>query len=190
MDDDRAGPDVRPPAEVDEALGRMRYTSFLVAGLFTGETTAMPWDDLYALAVPGRSFCMFFNPANALRVDGPRRPGGSLVVYSVAERAAALMQHSDEEVRDRYLADLYEVFPQARGIVREVIIQRWPLAVALAFPGRTALQRLLAEAWGWGRIVLAGDYTLTLEGVDASETGRQAAEAVVHRLSESRKETS
>jgi protoporphyrinogen oxidase len=168
------------PAAHDEALVRLRYTPFVVAGLFTGETGPMPWDDLYALAVPGRSFCMLFNPANALRAGGPRRPGGSLVVYSVAERAAALLSLGDGEIERRYLEDLIAIFPEARGIVREVVIQRWPLGTALGYPNRAAdVSRL---AGGWGRIAFAGDYMMPADGIDASESGRIAAELVRARL--------
>src|SRR5262249_33498967 len=110
----------------------------------------MPWDDLYALAVPDRSFCMLFNPANALRRSGPRRRGGSLVVYAVADRAAQLLALGDGEIRQRYLDDLYAIFPQANGIVREMVIQRWPLGTAIGYPNRSAYQTRLAG--GWGRI--------------------------------------
>ncbi|MFO1058622.1 MAG: FAD-dependent oxidoreductase [Dongiaceae bacterium] len=168
------------PADRDGALARFRYTPFVVAGLFTGETGAMPWDDLYAVAVPGRSFCMLFNPANALRGAGPRRPGGSLVVYAVADRAAALLPLADREIERRYLDDLTAIFPQLRGIVREVVIQRWPLGTALGYPGRAADVDSLAA--GWDRIAFAGDYMMPADGVDASQSGRIAAATIRARL--------
>ena len=166
------------PSDRAEALGQVRYTPFVVAGIFTAETSPMPWDDLYALAVPGCSFCMFFNPGNALRHGEPREPGGVLVVYAVADRAAELLDLSDAAISDRYLEDLYAIFPQARGIVREVVIQRWSLGVPLAFPGRAQLHSSLAKAWG--RVYFAGDYLAEFGlGMETSaETGYQVAKAV------------
>ncbi|HZQ07924.1 MAG TPA: NAD(P)/FAD-dependent oxidoreductase [Anaerolineae bacterium] len=164
------------PAERAAALDRIHYTPFVVAGMFTNEMSAMPWDDLYALAVPGRSFCMFFNPGNALRTNGARQPRGSLVVYSVAQRAAALLDESDASIRDRYLADLYQIFPQARGIIDQVIIQKWRYGTATGSPGRRAVRDQLAQPWG--RVFFAGDYMMEPDAIDASESGRTAARAV------------
>lgn len=168
------------PPEKEDALAHMRYSPFLVAGLFTNETRPMPWDDLYALAVPDKSFCMLFNPANAVRQGGARQPGGSLVVYAVADRAAALMRLSDSEIRERYLEDLYAIFPQAQGVVSEVVIQRWPNGTALGYPGRSIYRAKLADAWN--RIAFAGDYMMPIDGVDASESGRDAASTIRARL--------
>ncbi|MBC8253805.1 MAG: FAD-dependent oxidoreductase [Ardenticatenia bacterium] len=166
------------PKHQAEALASVRYTPFVVAGIFTAEERAMPWDDLYALAVPGRSFCMFFNPGNTVRGGEARRPGGSLVVYAVAERAAELLDLSDKAITDRYLKDLYDIFPQSRGIVREIVIQRWPLGTLLHSPRQASMLSALAQPWG--RIHFAGDYVaefgLGIEG--SAETGYRAAEAV------------
>jgi hypothetical protein len=123
---------------------------------------------------------MLFNPANALRHDGVRRPGGCLVVYAVADRAAQLMNLSDSEIQQRYLSDLYAIFPQARGTVSEVIIQRWPYGTALGYPNRAAYREKLAR--DLGRIAFAGDYMMSADGVDASESGREAAKAIRRRI--------
>jgi oxygen-dependent protoporphyrinogen oxidase len=163
-----------PPA-LDNALAAMRYTPFLVAGIFTREDAPMPWDDLYALATPDKSFCMLFNPGNALR-QGPRRPGGALVAYAVADRATALMQQNDAEIRTRYLDDLAAIFPATRGIIAEVIIQRWHRGTAMGYRGRAANVEALAQ--GLGRIAFAGDYMMPVDGVDATESGTAAAKAI------------
>ena len=78
----------------------------------------MPYDDVYAIATPGRVFDMFTNQAHALR-SGPRRPGGSLMLFTGAQAAAALMRESDEVIVERFLADLYAMYPQTRGVDRE-----------------------------------------------------------------------
>jgi oxygen-dependent protoporphyrinogen oxidase len=172
----------RLPPDRAALLDRVRYTPFVVAGIFTAETGPMPWDDLYALAVPARAFCMAFNPGNAVRRGPPRQPGGSLVVYSVADRAGEMLGLSDAAIAERYLDDLYQVFPQARGVVREVVIQRWPLGVPIHGPGRTQLAANLAQPWGC--IHFAGDYVAKFGlGIECSVgTGYQAAEAVLAAL--------
>ena len=167
-----------PSAHV-EALRQMRYTPFVVAGLFTKEKSPMPWDDIYAMAVPDKSFCMFFNPANALR-RGARAPGGALVVYAVADRAAELLAGSDRTIASRYLDDLQAIFPEARNAVDEVVIQRWPHGTALGYPSRS--QSLATLADGWGQIAFAGDYMMPIDGTDASESGYRAAAVVRARL--------
>lgn len=84
----------------------------------------MPYDDIYAITTPDASFDMFFNHANPLRI-GPRKPGGSLMVYSGGAPARQMLKLSDEEIRDTYLADVYRMFPELKGHIKETIVQRW-----------------------------------------------------------------
>ena len=94
-----AAPLVAPVAERAAAvLARLTYGAFLVVAVQTSETTAMPYDDVYAMATPGRVFDMFTNQAHALRASGPRRPGGSLMLFAGAQGAAALMRERDEVI--------------------------------------------------------------------------------------------
>ena len=79
----------------------------------------MPYDDVYAMATPGRAFDMFTNQAHALRARRPaparRQPDA---VRRRARRAAALMRETDDEIVARFLADLHELYPQTRGVDR------------------------------------------------------------------------
>jgi protoporphyrinogen/coproporphyrinogen III oxidase len=143
------------PAETADALGKIRYGAFLSAAVLTGETGPMPWDNNYAIATPGLSFSVFFNQASTLRV-GPRRPGGSLMLFRGARGAAELLKLPDEEIARRFQDDLEQLFLQARGIVREIKVQRWPQGAPYSFPGRAALQPALTR--DLGRVHLAGDY--------------------------------
>jgi oxygen-dependent protoporphyrinogen oxidase len=155
------------------ALARVRYAPFVVAGLFTSETAPMPWDDLYALATPRASFCMLFNPANALRSGPTRLAGGALVAYAAGDRARDLLALPDDAIRDRYLADLAAIFPATRAIVDDVTIARWEFGAPTPGPGRAALQPALAAPVG--RIAFAGDY-LQYAGLDsAMRSGMRAA---------------
>ncbi len=84
-----AAPLVGPVApQAADALAKLTYGAFLSVAVETNETSAMPYDGVYAIATPGRTFDMFTNQAHALRV-GPRRPGGSLMLFTGAQKAAA-----------------------------------------------------------------------------------------------------
>jgi len=144
------------PADTAEALAQIRYGAFLSVAVLTDETGPMPWDNAYAIATPGLAFGVFFNQASSLRGAGPRQPGGSLMLFRGADGAAEMMQLSDAEICERFRADLVGLFPQARGIIREMQVQRWPQGAPYSFPGRAALQPALTR--DLGRVQLAGDY--------------------------------
>jgi protoporphyrinogen/coproporphyrinogen III oxidase len=81
-----AAPLVAPVAErAAAALSQLTYGAFLSVAVETSEPAAMPYDDVYAIATPGRVFDLFTNQANALRGGGARRharepaPGGRLL---------------------------------------------------------------------------------------------------------------
>jgi len=165
------------PTETADALEAMRYGPYVVGAFLTDETRPMPWDDLYALATPRRSFSMLFNTANVLRSgDGPRHAGGSLMVYAAAGGARALAGLDDDEIRARFLADLGAVFPEAGAVVSEVLVRRWERGLPYAAVGRGRLQAALTRPLG--RIHLAGDYLGTWYTETAAQTAEAAARAV------------
>lgn len=112
------------PEGVRATLKNVQYGPFPTMGIITDETGPMPYDDIYAITTPDASFDMFFNHANPLRV-GPRKPGGSLMVYSGGAPAREMLELSDDEIRDRYLTDVLKMFPELRGHIKETIVQRW-----------------------------------------------------------------
>ncbi|MGH7078942.1 MAG: FAD-dependent oxidoreductase, partial [Acetobacteraceae bacterium] len=170
------------PEPTASALSQIRYGPFLSAAVLTGEAGPMPWDRTYAIATPGLSFGVFFNQASSLRV-GERKPGGSLMLFSGALGAARLMSLSDRGIERHFLADLGKLFPEARGIVREIKVQRWPKGAPYSFPGRAALQPALTSPLG--RIFLAGDY-LEFPSMEAAvRSGSEAAERIAAGLRES-----
>ncbi len=84
------------PAETSSALSAIPYGPTVVMAMLTNETRPMPWDDLYALATPKRSFNMLFNTVNVLRPRSRvRAPGGSLMVYRAAHAAAEMLEQPD-----------------------------------------------------------------------------------------------
>jgi oxygen-dependent protoporphyrinogen oxidase len=152
----------------------------------TRETGAMPYGDVYAVATPGRAFDMFTNQAHALRAGGPRRPGGSLMLFAGARHAAALMRERDDVIVERFLADLHALYPQTRGAIAGATVQRWELGNVYARPGRGRLQASLEGALGpHENLHLAGDYFAALGNMEAAaQTGRAAAERVGARIRE------
>lgn len=167
----------RLPADTAAALAAIPYGPYVVGAFLTRETAPMPWDDVYALATPKRSFSMLFNTANVLRSPGaPRAPGGSLMVYAAAGLARRLDALGDDAVRDLFLADLHAVLPATRGIVEEVVIRRWERGLPFPRVGRAGLQaalmRPLAPIW------LAGDYLGTWYTETAVQTAIAAAQGV------------
>jgi protoporphyrinogen/coproporphyrinogen III oxidase len=182
-----AAPLVAPVAErAAGALARLTYGAFLSVAVETSETTAMPYDGVYAVATPGRAFDMFTNQAHALRAGGPRRPGGSLMLFAGAGAARALMGESDEVIVERFVADLHGLFPQTRGVVAGATVQRWALGNVYARPGRGRLQAALEGALGTHHnLHLAGDYFAELGNMEAAaRTGLAAAERVDARIRE------
>ena len=182
-----AAPLVAPVAPAaGDAMSRLTYGAFVSVAVHTSETAPMPYDAVYAMATPGRAFDMFTNQAHALRGTGPRRPGGSLMLFAGARHAAALLRESDEEIIARFLADLYELYPQTRGIVAGATVQRWELGNVYARPGRARLQPALEGALGpHANLHLAGDYFAELGNLEAAaRTGLAAADRVDAQLRE------
>jgi protoporphyrinogen/coproporphyrinogen III oxidase len=176
----------RVAAQTAVALSHLTYGAFLTVAVETSETTAMPYDDLYAMATPGRVFDMFTNQAHALRRGGPRRAGGSLMLFAGAQGAAALSHEPDELIIDRFLADLHDLYPETRGVVAGATVQRWELGNVYARPGRGRLQASLEGALGaHENLHLAGDYFAELGNIEAAaRTGLAAAERVDARIRE------
>ena len=179
-----AAPLVGPVAEqAAAALGQLSYGAFLSVAVQTAETTAMPYDDVYAMATPGRVFDMFTNQAHALR-SGPRRPGGSLMLFAGAHGAAELMREPDETIVERFLADLRALYP---GVpVAGATVRRWELGNVYARPGRARLQPALEGGLGaHHNLHLAGDYFAELGNLEAAaQTGLAAADRVDARIRE------
>lgn len=129
------------PPDTADALGRIPYGPFVCGAFLTGETRAMPWDDVYAIAVTDKAFNMVFNHANPLRTSARREPGGSLMVYGGGDLGRRLLGMGDEEIRDLFRRDLEAVLPGAKRIVREVLVQRWERALPYAPPAARASRR-------------------------------------------------
>jgi oxygen-dependent protoporphyrinogen oxidase len=170
--------DIAP--EASAALARMPYGAFLSVAVATNETEPMPWDDVYAMATPGRTFDMFTNQGHALRTPSERRPGGSLMLFAGAHGAAELSGASDDLIVGRFVDDLVDLYPAAAGKVVEARVQRWPLGNVYARPGRHLLQPAIEGALGPAQNVhLAGDYFGELGNLEmAAKTGAAAAERV------------
>jgi oxygen-dependent protoporphyrinogen oxidase len=171
-------------AEQSATLASIRYGPFLSVAVKTSETHRMPWDGIYAMATPGRSFDMFSNQAQVLHASGNRPAGGSLMLYAGGRHAGQLIAKSDDVIGEAFLRDLYDLYPDARGITEETRVKRWTLGNVFARPGRHALQPQLNGPFGSRKnLHLAGDYFTELGNMEGSATtGRNAALAVAADL--------
>jgi oxygen-dependent protoporphyrinogen oxidase len=168
------------PAETSAALDAIPYGPYVVGGFLTGEQSAMPWDQVYALATPKRSFSMLFNTANVLRDGRTRGRRGTLMVYAAADAARRLAGLDDDSVADRFVEDLNDLLPKTRGIVEEVVIRRWHRGLPYPRPGRSRLQATLTRSLA--PIYLAGDYLGTWYTETAVQTAARAAAEIRARL--------
>jgi protoporphyrinogen/coproporphyrinogen III oxidase len=165
------------PPETRHALETIPYGPSVVMAIVTGEPGAMRWDPIYALATPKRTFSMLFNVVNVLRPASPERePGGSLMVYRSGHAALELLELSDAEIERVFLDDLYTIYPEARGVVRETALSRLPRMLPYVAPGRSAIQPALERPLG--RLHLAGDYLGGVYTETAVSSGQAAAAAI------------
>ncbi|HJQ48442.1 MAG TPA: NAD(P)/FAD-dependent oxidoreductase [Amycolatopsis sp.] len=166
------------PDDVLRTLRSVSYGPFLTMGILTGETGPASYDDIYAVTTPGQSFDMLFNHANPLR-RGPRRPGGSLMVYSGGAPAAALMRRSDDEVREVYVTDLLRMLPELKGHIVETIVQRWDIGNVYRRPGMEFDPVLRYCRRPDNRIHLCGDYFAELGNMEiAAGSAVEAAASI------------
>src|SRR5699024_6995752 len=83
------------PTDLREALARIAYGSYVSAAFLTGETAPQPWDRAYGIATPKRSFSVALNMGNVVHGgQTPRTPGGSIMVFSPASLARALLDRT------------------------------------------------------------------------------------------------
>lgn len=174
------------PADLREALGLIRYGPHVSSAFLTDETAARPWDDVYAIAAPKRSFAIALNQASIVRgAETVRRPGGSFMTFSPASLGRALLESSDEEVIETHLRDLDQVLGHrfADSVV-EAHAARWKVASPYNFPGRAKLQSTLMR--GTDRVFLAGDYLGSLYTESSTMSGFTAAQDAASRLATAR----
>lgn len=169
------------PGEYVDALGAVKYGSFLCGGIFTNETTRQPWDDVSFITTPGRSFAAIFNPVSVLRRDEVRRPGGSLSFYAGGNSARDLMEATDEELINVWVPGVAEVLGCSTDLFESYVFQRWPKAMPYWSPGSRASARILRKS-PTETVHLAGDY-LGYPGMPTGAlSGYNAGNAVLAQL--------
>lgn len=164
------------PEELRGALGQIKYGPHVSTAFLTNETSARPWDDLYAIAAPKRSFAIALNQASIVRgTESVRKPGGSFMTFSPASLGRALLEKSEEEVIKTHLTDLDQILGHGfADSVVEAKVDRWKNASPYCFPGRAKIQSTLMR--GTDRVFLAGDYLGTLYTESSITTGFSAAQ--------------
>ena len=182
----RVGVDL--PQDIREALGKVIYGPYVSAAFLTDESTAQPWDGAYGISTPKRSFNVVLNQASLVRgSESTRQPGSSIMTFSPASLARALLPRTDEEILRIYTEDLNQVLGEGfGGSVVEAQVQRWETGAPYCFPGRAALQPTLMRRGG--RVFLAGDYLGTLYTETAIQTGFSAAQEAASLLATERQQ--
>ncbi len=169
------------PAEYRTAFESIHYGRYVVVGFFTHEEGPQHWDDFLAISTPGLSFQAVFNHAAALR-RGPRRPGGALACFAGGAEADRLFELTDDEIVERFTADLLALYPELEGKLENGILRRHPRVVPFWGPGGRASLATLRQ--NLGPVHLAGDYQLDMPSLaDAAASGERAAEQVLASLS-------
>ena len=172
------------PRDTRGALSELRYGPYVSAAFLTGETAPQVWDRAYAIATPKRSFSVALNLSNVVRgAESARQPGSSLMTFSPASSARALLELNDDDVLRRYVDDLDGFLPGIADAVVDAEVQRWPEGAPYCFPGRGALQPALTRPAE--RIFLAGDYLGTQYTETAVQTGFTAAAHAARLLTRS-----
>lgn len=172
------------PEPVRDTLSRVTYGTFVSMGAITAETGPSSLDSIYAITTPGSSFDMMFNHANPLRTAGARKPGGSIMVYAGGDRARAYLDQSDEEITERYLRDIFELYPELRGKITKTVVQRWPFGLPFFAPGFTLAPVTAYCAGTRNAVELCGDYFGELGNLElAASSGAAAAARVSAALS-------
>jgi oxygen-dependent protoporphyrinogen oxidase len=167
------------PVRTRAALRSVRYGPMVVLSIHTTESQPMPWDDLYSILTPDMRFNMFFNHANFAHTGGLRKQGSVLMVYGGGGRARALWELGDDQIRDRFLADLDRIYPQLRPLIAETMARKWPYAGPFATPGRWRAQRTI-EAGVEGRVFFAGDWVSEFVSMETAARSAIDAAAQVH----------
>jgi protoporphyrinogen/coproporphyrinogen III oxidase len=163
------------PRETADALAHVTYGPMVVLSILTNETEPMPWDDIYSILTPDKSFNMFFNHANWLRSTTAAKQGSVLMVYAGAARGRVLWDLDDETIRRRFVDDLNEIYPQVREIIAETMVKKWQYAGPFASPGRWRHQAVLERGVD-DRLFFAGDWVSEFVSMEtAARTGVEAA---------------
>lgn len=169
------------PQQYRNAFNDITYGRYVVVGFFTDEVGSQSWDNYFAISAPQLSFQAVFNHAAALRTGSARKPGGALACFAGGGRADELLDLPDEEIVERFTADLLELLPELEGKLGQGILRRHRRVVPFWAPGRrTSLPTLRDPLDG---IYLAGDYQLDMPSLaDAAASGERAALAVLASL--------
>jgi oxygen-dependent protoporphyrinogen oxidase len=174
------------PEDLRGALGQIKYGPHVSTAFLTDEEGPRPWDDIYAIAAPKRSFAIALNQASIVRgTESVRQPGGSFMTFSPASLGRALLEKSEEEVIATHLADLDQVLGHGfADSVVEARTERWKVASPYCFPGRAKIQSTLMR--GADRVFLAGDFLGTLYTESSITSGFSAAQEAASLLATAR----
>ena len=136
-----------PPPATADAVEHITYGPMAVLSVLTNETQPMPWDDVYSILVVDKSFNMFFNHASALRAPGTRAARWHADGLRGRGPRAASCSSWTTRASGHDARGPPRVFPENRGIVAEVLVQRWTHTDPYAHPAGISSRNPLRRRW-------------------------------------------
>lgn len=148
------------------ALERVRYGKFLSVALFLREPV---WEGGWAIACDLPVVSTLLNPA-VLTGSGSSRVLSS---YASDDGARQVWDLPDDDIVERFVAEISQVFPRLADAVCGAAVRRWDPGYPAWEPGHLALLPTLAAPIG--NVAFCGDY-LSIPSIDgAIVTGLRAA---------------
>lgn len=157
------------PTQVRATLARVRYARFLSVALFLREPV---WVYGWGIATDLPVVSTLLNPSIA---TGSGR-GTVLSAYASHDDATSVWEQRDDEIADRFVAEIANVFPLLPEAVTGADVRRWNPGYPAWAPGHRALLPALVAPHG--RTVLAGDYLSVPSIEGATVSALRAAKAV------------
>ena len=153
------------PGETAAALREVHYGQYAVGAFLVDGKAPLPWDGLYAVATPGRSFGMAYNIGNVqLQPGAPRPEHGSVMVYAAADLGASAAPGGRRDDRAalprRLVCRLPGGHPPHRGCRRAALAARHPVRSRGARPPAGSAHAAARPAPPGGRLprhTLRGD---------------------------------
>lgn len=169
------------PSSILDTLSGIRYSACTHVML---AVPGRPLGKLYAIATPRREGFSFSGiTENAVKAPGyAPADTGIIHAYTYAEHARAMLEMSDDEVRERVVVEIKKLVPSFPTDLKFCEIFRWPGAVCLSSPGQiSAVQKLKVALRDYGGLHLVGEY-FGMPSVEAAlNSGVKAAERLLNR---------
>lgn len=145
------------PSNKKAALQKVLYGSGVTGIFITSEEFDAKWRKLPMMVSFDTVFGLLVNQSFPFYGEGKGQPGSAISALAFTDKAKALLEQDEDEIRQVYKRDILKIFPDMEPFITEIVIQKWPHALPGYRPGAYA-ETALRKA-PFGRIYFAGDYT-------------------------------